>query len=170
MVARKIQMAEKKFVDVVVSVNRVTKVTKGGKRFQFAAFVVSGDQVGSIGMGLGKSREASTAIAKATASARKNLITIDLRGSTVPYNVIGSHGASKVVVCSAYQGTGVIAGGAARAVMKALGIKDVLVKSIGPSRCGQNFVKATLNALAKLRTASRIAYLRDKNIEEVVRG
>ncbi|KKR97285.1 MAG: 30S ribosomal protein S5 [candidate division TM6 bacterium GW2011_GWE2_41_16] len=163
-------MAEKTFVDTVVSVNRVTKVTKGGKRFSFSAFVVSGDQQGNVGMGLGKSREVSSAIAKATTSARKNLISVSVRGTTIPYNVEGSHGAAKVVICSAYKGTGLIAGGAARAVMKAVGIRDVLVKSIGPSRCGQNLVKATLNALAKLRTAEHIAQLRDKSIESVVKG
>src|SRR5438477_559432 len=103
-------MAETKdFVDNVVSVNRVTKVTKGGKRFSFSAFVVSGDQQGRIGIGLGKSREVSSAIAKATARARKSLIEIPLRGTTLPYNVKGKHGAAYVYLNSAYKGTGVIA-------------------------------------------------------------
>lgn len=158
------------FVDTVVSVNRVTKVTKGGKRFSFAAFVVSGDQCGKVGIGLGKSREASSAIAKATARARKSMIEVALRGTTIPYNVAGRHGATNVVIHSAYKGTGLIAGGAVRAVMTALGVKDVLAKSVGPSRCGQNLVKATLNALAKCRSASHIAKLRGKTIQEITKG
>ncbi len=164
-------MAEQKeFIDSVVSVNRVTKVTKGGKRFSFSAFVVSGDQEGRIGIGLGRSREVSTAIAKATMRARKNLITVALRGDTIPYNVVGKHGASRVVINSACKGTGVIAGGAVRQVMECLGVKNVLAKSTGPSKCGQNLVKATLNALAKLRSAEHIAKLRGKTVQEVVKG
>lgn len=164
-------MAEQKeFVDNVVSVNRVTKVTKGGKRFSFSAFVVSGDQQGKVGIGMGKSKEVSAAIAKATMRARKNMITVPLRDTTIPYNVSGKHGATKVQINSAYKGTGVIAGGAMRAVMEALGVKDVLAKSIGPSRCGQNLVKATLNALAKCRSAAHIASLRGKTVSQVVKG
>lgn len=155
-------MAENKeqaFADFVVQVKRVTKVTKGGKRFSFSAFVVSGDQSGKVGIGLGKSKDVSAAIAKATNQARKNLIAVALRGSTIPYPVKGSHGASKVVIRSASKGTGVIAGGGVRSVMEAVGIKDVLTKSVGaPNR--QNVVKATLNALAKLRTAQHLARLR----------
>ncbi len=160
----------KDFVDKVVSVNRVTKVTKGGKRFSFAAFVVSGDQKGRIGLGIGKSKEVSSAIAKATTKARKGMIEIPLRGTTVPYDVKGSHGASAVIIKSAYKGTGVIAGGAVRAVMEVLGIKDVLAKSTGPSSCGQNVVKATLNALAKCRSAAHLAKLRGKTIAEITKG
>jgi len=155
-------MAENKeqaFTDVVVDVKRVTKVTKGGKRFSFAAFVVSGNQEGKIGIGLGKSKDVSSAIAKATNRARKSLITVALRGSTIPYPVTGTHGASRVVLRSASKGTGVIAGGGVRFVMEAVGIKDVLTKSVGaPNR--QNVVKATLNALAKLRSAQHLARLR----------
>jgi len=163
-------MAEQKdFVDNVVSVNRVTKVTKGGKRFSFSAFVVSGDQKGQIGIGLGKSREVSSAIAKATMRARKSMITVALRNNTVPYNVVGKHGASRVVINSACKGTGVIAGGAVRQVMDVLGVKDVLAKAMGTSTCGQNMVKATLNALSKLRSAEHIAALRGKTVKEVVK-
>ena len=158
------------FVDSVVKVKRVTKVTKGGKRFSFTAFVVSGDQKGKVGIGFGSSRDVSSAIAKATLRARNNLFEVAMRGSTIPYNVEGHHGASRVVILPAYKGTGLIAGGAARSVMEALGIKDVLVKSIGPSGCGQNLVKATLNALAKCRSASRIAQLRGKTITEITKG
>ena len=165
-------MAEQKdFVDNVVSVNRVTKVTKGGKRFSFSAFVVSGDQKGRIGIGLGKSREVSAAIAKATMRAHKNLIPVTMRGTTIPYSVEGKHGSCKVIINSACKGTGVIAGGAVRLVMEALGIKDVLAKSIGPSRSGSNLVKATLNALSKLRSAKDIARLRGKeSVNDLVKG
>ena len=163
-------MAEtKEFVDNVVSVNRVTKVTKGGKTFSFSAFVVSGDQKGRIGIGLGKSREVSAAIAKATLRARKNMITVPLRDTTIPYNVRGKHGATRVHINSASKGTGVIAGGAVRAVMEVLGVKDVLAKSIGSSRCGQNVVKATLNALAQCRSASQMAAMRGKTITQMVK-
>ena len=157
------------FVDFVVDVNRITKVTKGGKRFSFSAFVVSGDRQGRIGIALGKSREVAQAIAKATARARKNMIEIPLRDATIPYSVEGRHGSSKVVLRSAYKGTGVIAGGAVRSVMEALGIEDVLAKSIGaPNR--QNVVKATLNALAQLRSADRLAKLRNMTVKEMVKG
>lgn len=162
-------MENNNIVDTVVSVRRVTKVTKGGKRFAFSAFVVSGNKNGKIGFALGKSREVSSAIAKATARARKKMIEIPIRGSTIPYPVKGKHGASKVILRSAYKGTGVIAGGATRAIMEALGIKDVLAKSLGSSN-QQNVAKATLNALAKLRSASHLARLRSKTIEELIKG
>lgn len=162
-------MAETKgtYVDFVVNVARVTKVTKGGKSFSFAALVVTGDQAGNVGVGLGKSREVSLAIAKATSQARKRMIQVSLRGTTIPYDVKGKHGASKVIIRPAYKGTGVIAGGAVRRIMEAAGVKDVLAKSIG-SRNPQNMVKATLNAFAKLRTARSLAKLRGKTIEEFV--
>jgi len=163
------QKQEETSFENVVSVRRVTKVTKGGKRFAFSAFVVSGDQEGSVGIALGKSREVSSAIAKATVKARKERIKISLRGGTIPYNVLGKHGASKVMLCSASKGTGVIAGGSVRAVMEALGIKDVLAKSLGAS-CSQNVVKATLNALSKLRSLQHIANLRGKTTEEIIKG
>lgn len=163
-------MAEKTFVDTVVGVNRVTKVTKGGKRFGFAAFVVSGDKQGKVGIGLGKSKEVSGAIAKATVSARKNLFAVELRGTTLPYEVSGSHGATKVLIRPACKGTGLIAGGAIRAIMHALGVKDVLAKTIGSSRCGQNVVKAALNALAKSRSLESTARARGRTVQEVVKG
>jgi len=160
---------ENNIVDVVVSVRRVTKVTTGGKRFAFSAFVVSGDKQGKIGAALGKSREVSSAIAKATARARKKMFDVSLRGTTIPYQVVGNHGACKVVLLSAYKGTGIIAGGAMRGVMEAIGIQDVLAKSFGSSN-QQNVVKATLNALAKLRSASHLAKLRGKTVQEIIRG
>lgn len=158
------------YIDSVISVRRVTKVTKGGKRFSFSVFAVTGDQNGRVGIGIGKGREVSSAINKATARARKNMIDVAVRGATLPYNVEGKHGSTRVVLRSAYKGTGLIAGGAVAAVMKALGVKDVLAKTIGPSRSGQNVVKATLNALAKCRSAQAIAALRGKTISEVTKG
>ncbi len=162
-------MADNKetFVDKVVHVGRVTKVTKGGKRFSFSAMVVSGNRDGKVGIALGRSREVSMAIAKATNKARKNMIPVVLRDSTIPYDVHGSHGASKVVIRSASKGTGVIAGGAMRAVMDALGVKDVLAKSLGSGN-RQNVVKATLNALAKLRSADQLAKMRGKTVKQLV--
>lgn len=160
---------EKEFMDAVVSVRRVTKVTKGGKRFSFSAFVLTGDQQGRIGIAQGKSKEVSSAISKATNRARKHLIEIPLRGTTIPYRVVGRHGASKVVLRSAYKGTGVIAGGPMRSIMEALGIKDVLAKSLGSSN-PQNVVKATLNALAKLRSVDDFARLRGLSREQIIKG
>lgn len=162
-------MAENTFVDTVVDVRRVTKVTKGGKRFSFSALVVSGDRKGRIGIALGRSNEVSSAIAKATNRARKDLIEIPMRGTTIPYDVKGRHGASQVIIRPAYKGTGVIAGGPMRAIFDAVGIKDVLAKSI---RSGnpQNVTKATLNAFAKLRSIDRLAKLRGTTIQEIVKG
>lgn len=154
-------------IDTVVCVNRVTKVTKGGKRFSFSALVISGNKEGKVGIAIGKSREVSSAIAKATSKARKHMIDIPLRGTTVPYNVLGKHGASSVVIRAAAKGTGLIAGGAVRAVMEALGIKDVLAKSLGSSN-RQNVAKATLNGLAQLRSVNRLAMLRGKTVEELI--
>ena len=157
------------WVDCVINVRRVTKVTKGGKRFSFSASVVTGNQEGQVGLAQGKSRDASAAIAKATNRARKNLVYIPLRGSTIPYNVIGKHGASTVVMRSASKGTGLIAGGAVRLIMEALGVKDILTKSLGSSN-RINTVKAALNALAKLRSAQKIQKLRGKTIEQIMKG
>ena len=157
------------WVDCVINVRRVTKVTKGGKRFSFSALVVSGDQKGRAGLAQGKSREVSAAIAKATNRARKNLVEIPLRGSTIPYNVNGKHGASKVIMCSASKGTGLIAGGAVRLIMEALGVKDILTKSLGSSN-RNNTVKAALNALSQLRSAQTIEKLRGRTIDQIMKG
>lgn len=161
---------KQEFVDTLIDLKRVTKVTKGGKRFSFAAFVVSGSGKGTVGIGLGKGREASVAIAKATTKARKTLIPVSIRGTTLPFDVCGTHGSAKVILRPAYKGTGIIAGKQVRAIMKALGVTDVLAKSVGPSRSGQNVVKATLNALAKCRSLQRIAQLRGKTVEQIVKG
>lgn len=165
-------MAETKkenFVDKVISVRRVTKVTKGGKRFSFSALVVSGDRQGRVGLASGRSREVSSAITKATNKARKKLIEIPLRDNTIPYDVNGKHGASFVCIRPASKGTGVIAGGAVRSLMEVLGIKDVLAKSLGSGN-SLNVVKATLNGLAKLRSAKHLARLRGKTVSEIVGG
>ena len=163
------QKQEDTSFESVVSVRRVTKVTKGGKRFAFSAFVVSGDQDGSVGIALGKSREVSSAIAKATVKARKERIKISLRGNTIPYNVTGKHGATTVVLCSASKGTGLIAGGSVRAVMEALGVKDVLAKIIGSTN-PINVVRATINALKHISTPEYIASKRGKSVDAVTRG
>jgi len=160
---------QRDFKDFIVKISRVTKVTKGGKRFRFSVFVVSGDQQGRVGIGLGKGKDISSAMAKAIKRARKDLITVPLRENTVPYNVQGRHGASKVVIRSACKGTGVIAGGPMRAIFEGLGVQDVLTKSYGSTN-KQNVVKATLNALAKMRSVQEIARLRGKTIEQVVKG
>lgn len=162
-------MDNNNLVDSVVSVRRVTKVTKGGKRFAFSAFGVVGDKKGKVGVSLGRSREVASAIAKAFAKARKKMMHVPLKGVTIPYPVVGTHGASKVILRSAFKGTGVIAGGSVRIILEALGVKDVLAKSIGSSN-PQNVAKATLNALAKLRSASHLARLRNKTINEIARG
>jgi small subunit ribosomal protein S5 len=167
--AKKEQEKELTFVDHVVTVRRVTKVTKGGKRFSFSAFVVSGNKQGQVGIALGKSKEATSAIAKATNRARKNMITIPLRGTTIPYEVAGKHGAARVVLLPASKGTGKIAGGAVRAIIDAAGIEDALTKSLGTAN-SLNVAKATLNALAKLRTAEYLAKLRQKTVKEMVKA
>lgn len=167
--SKKQTQEETSFIDKAVSVRRVTKVTKGGKRFAFSAFVVSGDQKGGVGIAIGKGRDVSAAIAKATTRAHKQRIQIPMRNTTVPYNVEGYHGSCKVVIRSASKGTGIIAGSAVRAVMEALGVKDILTKAIGSSN-NINVVKATLNALSKLRSAQHIAKLRGKTIQEITRG
>ena len=161
---------ESTFVDHVVNVRRVTKVTKGGKRFSFSAFVISGNKQGQVGIAVGKSKEATSAIAKATVKARKNMITVYMRETTIPYEVRGKHGAARVILLPASKGTGKIAGGAVRSIVDAVGIEDTLTKSLG-SRNPINVAKATLNALAKLRSAKQIAKMRgESTVKNVVKG
>ncbi len=157
------------FVDHVVSVRRVTKVTKGGKRFSISAFVITGNQQGQVGIALGKSKEATSAITKATNRARKNLVTVTRRGVTIPYKAHGKHGSAKVVLVPASKGTGKIAGGSVRSIMDAAGIEDILTKSTGAGN-PINVAKATLNALAKLRSAEHLAKLRGTTVNEMVKG
>ena len=162
----KTQVPQDDFSEAVLNVRRVAKVIKGGRRFAFSALVVVGDKKGNVGIALGKSKEVAAAIAKALRRARKHMFAIPLYKTTIPFGVEGKHGSSRVVIRSASKGTGVIAGGAVRAVMEALGVRDVLAKSIGSSN-SQNVVKATVDALKKLRSAQHIARLRGKTIKEL---
>ena len=164
---KKKDMAQTEYVEKVLNVRRVAKVITGGRRFAFSALVVVGDQSGKIGHALGKSREVSSAIAKASKKARATMIEVPMYKTTIPYAVSGKYCSSKVILRSASKGTGVIAGGAVRAVMEAIGVQDVLSKVIG-SKCPQNVVKATLNALSKLHSAKDLARLRGKTIREII--
>jgi small subunit ribosomal protein S5 len=155
------------YAETVLNVRRVAKVIKGGRRFAFSALVVVGDRNGKVGIALGKSREVSTAISKGLKRARKNMFPVPLYKTTIPYTVKGKHGASSVLIRSASQGTGVIAGGAVRAVMDALGVKDVLAKSLGSASAG-NVVKATINALKKIKSARQLAKIRGKALSEII--
>ena len=141
---------ELSFIEKLVSINRVAKVVKGGRRLRFSALVVVGDGQGGIGMGIGKSNEVPEAIRKATASARRNLIKVCLADNTIPHEITSKFGASRVFLRPASPGTGVIAGGGVRAVLVAVGVKDVLSKSMG-NRNPVNIVKATILALSQLR-------------------
>ncbi len=159
--------APEEYSETVLSVRRVAKVIKGGRRFAFSALVVVGNKKGSFGVALGKSRDVSSAIAKALRKARKTMMSVPMYKTTVPYAVLGKHGASKVLIRSAGKGTGVIAGGAARAVMEALGVRDVFAKVIGGAN-PQNVVKATINALQQLRSAQQIAKIRGKSVKDMI--
>ncbi|MGA9530646.1 MAG: 30S ribosomal protein S5 [Candidatus Babeliales bacterium] len=154
-------------VDAVVNLRRVVKVTKGGKRFSFSAFVVTGDQKGSIGFALGKGKDVSRAIMKATHRAQRVMFKVSLRDGTIPYPVTGKHGSSRVIIRSAYKGTGSISGGAMRQIFYVLGVKDVLAKSFG-SRTRENVVKATLNALAQLRSVEECSMLRGLSLHAML--
>lgn len=156
-------------VDRLVGVQRVTKVTKGGRAFGFSAIVVVGDGNGVVGHGLGKSKDVSSAIAKAVEDAKKNLVRIPILDGTLPHEQKGKFGGAKVFIKPASHGTGVIAGGAVRAVLESVGIHDVLSKSQGSSN-PHNVVKATFDALLQLRSASLIAKQRGISLEKVFNG
>ena len=156
-------------VDKLVGVQRVTKVTKGGRAFGFSAIVVVGDGNGVVGHGLGKSKDVSSAIAKAVEDAKKKLVRIPILDGTLPHEQKGKFGGAKVFIKPASHGTGVIAGGAVRLVLEAVGIKDVLSKSQGSSN-PHNVVKATFDALLQLRSAATIAKQRGISLEKVFNG
>lgn len=151
----------------LVTVNRVSKTVKGGKQFAFTALTVVGDGAGRVGFGYGKAREVPAAISKAMDQARKNMITVPLKGLTLQHEIWGTHGATKVFMRPASEGTGVIAGGAMRAVFEVAGVQNVLAKSFG-SRNPINMVRATLNALGQMNMPSEIAAKRGKTVEEIL--
>lgn len=151
----------------VVKIGRVTKVVKGGRNFRFSALVVVGDENGHVGVGTGKSIEIPEAIRKGIEDAKKNMIDVELDGTTIPHEIYGEFGTGRVLMMPAKEGTGVLAGGPARAVLELAGLKDVKAKSLG-SNNPRNMVRATLNGLSELRSKDKIAKLRGKNVEEIL--
>ena len=159
--ARQLDIEEK-----VIDIRRVTKVVKGGRNFRFAALVVVGDRNGHVGIGTGKAMEVPEAIRKAVEDAKKNLITVPIVGTTVPHRIQGRYGAGNVLIMPAKEGTGVIAGGPARAVIEMAGIKNIRTKSLG-SNNKQNVVLATIEGLRQIKTPEEVAKLRGKSVEEI---
>ena len=165
----RIKPAETELKEKLVNLNRVAKVTKGGRTFSFAAIVVVGDGKGTVGNGLGKARDVSEAISKAVDDAKKNLIKVPIYRGTIPHEQKGKYGAGKVLIKPASDGTGVIAGGAMRAVLEIAGVQNVLAKSQGSSN-PHNVVKATIDALSKLRSPMQIAKQRNLTLDKVFNG
>ncbi|MFH2011800.1 MAG: 30S ribosomal protein S5 [Pseudomonadota bacterium] len=154
-------------VDKVVSINRVAKVVKGGRRFSFSALVVVGDGNGVVGSGLGKANEVPEAIRKAIGRAKKELIRVPIINDTIPYEIIGRYGAGSVILKPASKGTGIIAGGSVRAVVEVTGIANILTKCLG-SHNPHNAVKATINALSQLKSPEEMAKKRGKELNEII--
>lgn len=163
----KIDATNLELTEKVVAINRVSKTVKGGRIFKFAALVVVGDGNGTVGFGIGKSGEVPDAIRKGIEDAKKNLIKISLRGSTIPHEVIGEFGAGRVLMKPAAPGTGVITGGPVRAVIEVAGIKDIRTKSLR-SNNACNVVRATLQGLSSLRSAKEVAEVRGKSVKEIL--
>jgi len=168
-VRNKVRSTESELQEKLVSLNRVAKVTKGGRTFSFAAIVVVGDGNGTVGQGLGKAREVTDAISKAVDDARKNMIKFPLYKGTIPHEQLGKYGAGKVLIKPAADGTGVIAGGSMRAVLEIAGIQNVLAKAQGSSN-PHNVVKATIDALTKLRSPMEVARQRRISMDKVFNG